>query len=322
MKERPIPCTSEEVRAILAGNKTQARRVIKDQPAECQSLARDCASPSGYSLFADAYEDFHLKCPYGVPGDRLLVAMEIPGEPEKYCAGSDGKIYSKARGHWRPLIEFFGAKGYKKVTLSKGPRKETKNVHRLVCMAFYGLPEPGSEQVRHLDGNKENCLPSNLCWGSQAENWQDRKAHGNGIEGEKHHASKFSDLERGKIRWAIDKGLCSQRQAARALGVSQASVQQICKGLELIEPEVTVPEYRISRILLEITDIRVERVRGISHKDAIAEGAKGEVELREEHLTIPQHWFANQWNSINEAKGFGWDQNPWCWCISFEVIKP
>jgi len=76
MRERPILFSGPMVRAILDGRKTQTRRVVKPQPADCQRLARDPSSPSGYSLIADAYDDEMLRCPYGIPGDRLWVREE------------------------------------------------------------------------------------------------------------------------------------------------------------------------------------------------------------------------------------------------------
>jgi hypothetical protein len=161
----------------------------------------------------------------------------IPSSPnEDYRAGSDGRIYSRTRYagfgrkeyvDWYALSGHLTKKGYRSVSMCHENKKVTKNVHRLVCMAFHGLPTSNSLQVRHLDGNPENNLPENLAWGTQAENWQDRKAHGRGCEGEKHHAAKLTDTEREHLRWAISKGLCSQRQAARALGMSQGSISSI-----------------------------------------------------------------------------------------------
>jgi hypothetical protein len=35
-------------------------------------------------------------------------------------------------------------------------------------------------------------------------------------------------------------------------------------------------------------------------------------------FTAVEH-FHVLWGSINKKKGYGWEINPWCWAISFEV---
>lgn len=60
MKERPILFSAPMVRAILAGAKTQTRRVVKDRHI-------DAAPP------ACLFQWLRERCPYGQPGDRLWV---------------------------------------------------------------------------------------------------------------------------------------------------------------------------------------------------------------------------------------------------------
>ncbi len=73
IKEHPIIFKAEMVNAIRDGRKTQTRRIMKVQPQQCHSIARDACSPSGYSLIADLYDDEYLICPQGKAGDRLWV---------------------------------------------------------------------------------------------------------------------------------------------------------------------------------------------------------------------------------------------------------
>lgn len=180
---------------------------------------------------------------YAVVMSSLLLPelMPIPVSPnDDYRAGSDGKIYSRTRYagfgrkvfvDWYPLKGHKGKKnGYLHISLCHQNKKVTKNVHKLICLAFHGFPSSPSMQVRHLDGDPTNNIPSNLEWGTQIQNWQDRESHGRGIKGENHPQSKLLNAEREHIRWAVSKGLCSQRQAARALGMSPASISAICKA--------------------------------------------------------------------------------------------
>jgi len=81
-----------------------------------------------------------------------------------------------------------------------------------------------------------------------------------------------------------------------------------------------------SRILLEITDIRVERVQDITEQDAIAEGFEKSYYYKplsssREVLNYARDSFGEGWDSINEKRGFGWDVNPWVWVIEFKVVE-
>lgn len=73
MKEHPILFNSEMIHAILAGRKTQTRRVIKPQPPRLKwnihKWDNDCINVRNSS---DEY-DYWVKCPYGQPGDHLWV---------------------------------------------------------------------------------------------------------------------------------------------------------------------------------------------------------------------------------------------------------
>lgn len=167
-----------------------------------------------------------------------LILKSIPISPnDDYMAGNDGRIYSRTKYkgfgkkeyvEWYPLKGHRTKKGYSSVSLCHENKKVTKSVHRMVCMAFHGMPEIPSMQVRHLDGNPQNNKPENLAWGTQVQNWQDRKAHGHGTEGENHPMSKLTDKEREHIRWVVAKGLASQRHIARTLGLSPSAIQNIC----------------------------------------------------------------------------------------------
>jgi hypothetical protein len=69
------------------------------------------------------------------------------------------------------------------------------------------------------------------------------------------------------------------------------------------------------RIVLEITDMRAERIRSITAKDAIAEGCPGD------RLGDPVGWFAEIWDEHFASRGYGWSVNPWVWVIQFEIAQ-
>jgi hypothetical protein len=81
-------------------------------------------------------------------------------------------------------------------------------------------------------------------------------------------------------------------------------------------PSLFMPRWA-SRILLEITAIRVERVQDISDQDAEREG----VDIT--NASIPGYCrerFRWLWDSINAKRGFGWDANPWVWVVEFKRV--
>lgn len=75
-----------------------------------------------------------------------------------------------------------------------------------------------------------------------------------------------------------------------------------------------------SRILLEVTDVRVERVQEISNADIISEGIIDITCDKDRGLPLPI-LFLRLWDSINEGRGFGWDVNPWVWVIEFKRLR-
>jgi hypothetical protein len=94
------------------------------------------------------------------------------------------------------------------------------------------------------------------------------------------------------------------------------------------KPSIFLPRWA-SRLTLEITKIRVERVQEISHEDALAEGCKGYEWVESSPYIAGPHTDAGQlpaeeykelWDSINGKRGFGWDKNPWVWVIEFRRI--
>ncbi len=75
-----------------------------------------------------------------------------------------------------------------------------------------------------------------------------------------------------------------------------------------------------ARLWLRITDVRVDKVQNINEIDAIAEGAMaGDGCVPNVPLTR-RAAFRILWDSINARRGYGWEPNPWVWCISFERI--
>lgn len=88
-------------------------------------------------------------------------------------------------------------------------------------------------------------------------------------------------------------------------------------------PCIHMPRWA-SRINLEITEVRVERLQEISEADAIAEGVTIEASHMSgycagEFLPPAIRAYRDLWENINGPGS--WDANPWVWAVSFKVIK-
>ena len=82
MKERPILFSGSMVRALLAGTKTQTRRVAK--PVRHPDLGNVYA-PGALVLEHEPQHVIDRCCPYGRPGDRLWVREAFMHEPADFC---------------------------------------------------------------------------------------------------------------------------------------------------------------------------------------------------------------------------------------------
>ncbi|EKT4472993.1 hypothetical protein QEM11_003896 [Pseudomonas putida] len=110
------------------------------------------------------------------------------------------------------------------------------------------------------------------------------------------------------------------------------------------KPSIHMPRWA-SRILLEVTDVRVERLQDISDDQARSEGmlswtfeeCDGDPRLGGQPCTTTNwHWepqenecdgygcaeyaFAGLWKAINGESA--WDANPWVWVVEFKVVEP
>lgn len=88
-------------------------------------------------------------------------------------------------------------------------------------------------------------------------------------------------------------------------------------------PSIHMPR-AASRITLEITGVRVERLQAISEADAIAEGVPNQTRLIGHSAKTGCAWgppepiaeYCTLWESINGPDS--WAANPWVWVVEFK----
>ncbi|ENY6786691.1 hypothetical protein ACF1CY_004215 [Providencia rettgeri] len=85
-------------------------------------------------------------------------------------------------------------------------------------------------------------------------------------------------------------------------------------------PSIHMPRWA-SRITLEITNVRVERLQSISEEDAKAEGfdnSQSDAANSIGWFEKPIRAFRRAWENIYGTEG--WDSNPWVWVIEFKRV--
>lgn len=80
-------------------------------------------------------------------------------------------------------------------------------------------------------------------------------------------------------------------------------------------PSIHMPRWA-SRITLELTGVRVERLQAIDEAGAICEGfmyaGRGDDWQRPDSFRV-------LWDRLNSPRGYGWDMNPWIWVLEFRL---
>lgn len=88
------------------------------------------------------------------------------------------------------------------------------------------------------------------------------------------------------------------------------------------KPSIHMPR-AACRILLEITDVRVERLQDISRAGIRAEGLQCPPELASDDVS-PNYrdWYPAAWKELWNSTGGNWDANPWVWVVEFKRVTP
>lgn len=81
-------------------------------------------------------------------------------------------------------------------------------------------------------------------------------------------------------------------------------------------PSIHMPRWA-SRITLEVTGVRVERLQEISDEDSLAEGIYPTSTGL--YPGSPRAAYSRLWESINGPGS--WDANPWVWCVEFKRVE-
>lgn len=149
-------------------------------------------------------------------------------------------------------------------------------------------------------------------------------------------ASEPQQYNVGDRIWVRETHALTNKHAYRlSVGVDQrvnpandydASVYRACfdrstSGLRW-RPSIHMPRWA-SRITLEVTDLRYQRLQDITGVDALAEGCKGFVSHDGEDGLSPREEFRDLWDSLNGTprkpggQDISWQANPWVMAVTF-----
>jgi hypothetical protein len=101
-------------------------------------------------------------------------------------------------------------------------------------------------------------------------------------------------------------------------------------GSERWRPSIHMPRWA-SRITLQVTEVRVQRLQDISEEDARAEGITGPHDVGYPAYRVPDDSkpryscavaaYEALWDSINGDRA-PWASSPWVWAVSFRRVQP
>lgn len=121
--------------------------------------------------------------------------------------------------------------------------------------------------------------------------------------------SYWIDRDTGEFKWYVNDIFTPDRERDQ------------CR----LRPSIHMPR-KVSRLLLEIAEVRVQMLQSISEEDARAEGVESEFAPRwfaDKYgaLCGRQHryGFASIWAGLNGEDS--WHANPWVWAVSFKRIE-
>jgi hypothetical protein len=144
----------------------------------------------------------------------------------------------------------------------------------------------------------------------------------------------------GCVQYKADESirliLCDNNGEGDPIGTKphKEPLQRVGKKGPPFKPSIHMPRWA-SRITLEITSVRIERLNAISNADCVAEGIEPIGEERDigkccgkivktqvgqidgKHSTVRQ-LYSELWESINGPGS--WARNPWVWVVEFKIV--
>ncbi len=120
--------------------------------------------------------------------------------------------------------------------------------------------------------------------------------------------------------WQHEDTACEDHRCGQPTHIYHKATEVAPETFARWRPSIYMPRWA-SRLTLEVTDVRIERVQEISVDDAIAEGVWIDPPDAHGFRSGVQRAFQELWDSLNAKRGFGFEANPWVWALTFKRIN-
>lgn len=173
-----------------------------------------------------------------ISNSKHEIILPIPGF-YGYYASNIGNIYSSWKvganksaidNNQRKLIKPMTSGGYRyaHIRVNKNEYRMT-GVHRLVCLAFYGVP---GEKITasHINGISTDNRADNLMWETYADNLKRKVVHGTDDRGHRNSRAKLSLDKIIEVKAHLSDGKILQKEIAKMYNVTEALISLIKTG--------------------------------------------------------------------------------------------
>jgi hypothetical protein len=292
VRERPVLFKGEMVKAILENKKTQTRRVVKPQPFE---LEEDGELEGGWYEWGWKYGASKTTAPKSCFWHAATWQKNVGTAPiDKFCPyGKPGDRLWVRESLWVSDCGNYYARPY----------------HGGFSTDYDILAKDGSKEWltnRYIptgfdDTDKRHIYPEFPHMTTSWHNEGKTLRSGRYIEA---FSMGFADLDTSvKIEPLTGNTITHHYEATFRKRISS----------------IFMPRWA-SRITLEVTGVRVERLKQISLEDVEAEGTPiSPIKYRGKYARFED--FKILWNSIN-GKKYPYETSPWVWVISFKRLEP
>ena len=166
-----------------------------------------------------------------MPGEKICRLSDPFSE---YFVSTKGRVFTTKK--WvqdpspiREMSQQDNGNGYKFVVLMDDGDRHQRYIHQLVAEGFIG-DCPEGEEVRHLNGDRDDNRIENIEYATHKDNVADRVPHGTHNRGERHNMVKLTRDQVEEIRNRYRTTDVTQAELVTDYPVSQAQISNIING--------------------------------------------------------------------------------------------